>query len=262
LAVKVRLYEKLMWALYEAYVPSYDIGYDVLGDQECFAMKYVWELTIYFTFYVFPFINHLFTQTTFVIPYLDLFAQLGVWNRNIQQFLRGYYRWRKNQPTESSRPVFFDFTGFEPLRKSEELFYEVGIATCQAISLLKNHMANIEKLGRFIAIYVYSVVTQDENLLSCKQLIETLRIDKLTFDPEGIRRECKDLDPGGDQEFGKIGQTFIMHFRGAHRSSQSRGNSGQQCEQGASEATIHSCGNSPSSPPPTNLSSIRIPEAT
>src|SRR5689334_6031442 len=60
------------------------------------------------------------------------------------QFVRGYYRWRKNQPTESSCPVFFDFTGFEPLRKSEELFYEVGLAPCQAISLLKNHLANIE----------------------------------------------------------------------------------------------------------------------
>jgi 2-polyprenyl-6-methoxyphenol hydroxylase-like FAD-dependent oxidoreductase len=219
LPLKVRLYERLMWALYEAYVPSYAVGYEILGDQECFAMKYAWELTIYFTFYVFPFINGLFTQTPFVVPYLDLFARLGVWNHNIQEFLCGYYQWRKNQPAESSCPVFFDFTGFEPLKRSEELFYEVGATPCQAISLLKKHMANIERLGRFIAIYIYSVVTHDESLLSCKQLIETLRIDKLSFDPERIRRECKDLDRGADPEFGKIGQTFIMHFRQTHNNS-------------------------------------------
>jgi 2-polyprenyl-6-methoxyphenol hydroxylase-like FAD-dependent oxidoreductase len=219
LSIKARLYEVLMCAFYQAYVPSYAVGYAVLGDQECFAMKYAWELTIYFTFYVFPFINSLFTQTEFVVPYLDLFAQLGAWNRNIQEFLCGYYHWKKNQPHESSRPVLFDLTGFEPLKRSEELFYEVGVAPCQAISLLKNHMANIEKLGRFIAIYIYSVVTQDEKLLRCKQLIETLRIDELSFDPERIRQECRNLDRGADEEFGKIGQTFIMHFGQRHNDS-------------------------------------------
>src|SRR5262249_26075892 len=47
LAIKVRIYEMLMWAFYEAYVPSYAVSYDVLGDQECYTMKYGWELTIY-----------------------------------------------------------------------------------------------------------------------------------------------------------------------------------------------------------------------
>ena len=53
---KVELYEALMKVVYEAYVPSYSISYDTLGDQEVFAFKYGWELAIYFSFYAFPFI--------------------------------------------------------------------------------------------------------------------------------------------------------------------------------------------------------------
>ncbi len=218
LAIKARLYEILMWALYEAYVPSYAVGYEVLGDQECFTMKYAWELTIYFTSYVFPFINHLFTQTAFVVPYLDLFAQLGVWNHKIQGFICGYYRWKKSQPVEVGSPIFFDFTGFEPLKKAEELFYEVGVGHSEAISLLKQHMTNIERLGRFIAIYIYSVVLDDETLLSNKHLIETIRIDNLHFDPERMRQECGYLDNAKDHKFAKIGTKFVTQFR------KSRGN--------------------------------------
>ena len=219
LAIKVRLYEILMWALYEAYVPSYAVGYEVLGDQECFAMKYAWELTIYFTFYVFPFINQLFTQTAFVVPYLDLFAKLGVWNHNIQAFICGYYRWKKLRPTEPHSPILFDFTGFEPLKKSEELFYEVGVGSAHAIELLKEHMANIERLGRFIAIYIYSVVLDDESLLGNKHLIETIRIDNLRFDPDGMRQECACLDKARDYNFAKTAMKFILQFGTSGQSS-------------------------------------------
>ncbi len=219
LAVKARLYEILMWALYEAYVPGYEIGYEVLGDQECFSMKYAWELTVYFAFYVFPFINQLFAQTAFVVPYLDLFAKLGVWNQNIQVFIRDYYRWKKNQPAEPGDPILFDFTAFEPLKKSEELFYEVGVSPVQAIRLLREHMTNIQRLGSFIAIYIYSVVLNDESLLSNKHLIETIRIDNLRFDPESMRRECESLDKAHDQKFAKIGLQFITQFRAARENS-------------------------------------------
>jgi hypothetical protein len=176
LAVKVRLYELLMWALYEAYVPSFADGYELLGDQECFAMKYAWELTIYFTFYVFPFVNRLFTQTAFVVAYLDIFAQLGAWNHSIQTFMCGYYRWKKTQPVQRSAAILFDFMAFEPLKRSEELFYEVGVSSAEAIALLRQQLENIRKLGRFIAVYIYSAVLADENLLRNKQLIETIRM--------------------------------------------------------------------------------------
>ena len=222
LAVKARLYEILMWALYEAYVPSYEMGYEILGDQECFAMKYAWELTIYFAFYVFPFINQLFTQTAFVVPYLDLFAKLGTWNQSIQVFIRDYYRWKKNHPGEPGNPVLFDFTGFEPLKKSEELFYEVGLSAIQAIRLLREHMTNIQRLGSFIAIYIYSVVLNDESLLSNKHLIETIRIDNLRFDPNSMRQECECLDKAHDQKFAKTGMQFIMQFRAGRENSSAK----------------------------------------
>jgi 2-polyprenyl-6-methoxyphenol hydroxylase-like FAD-dependent oxidoreductase len=216
LAIKTRLYELLMWALYEAYVPSYAVGYEVLGDQECFAAKYAWELTIYFTFYVFPFINGLFTQTAFVVSYLDLFAQLGVWNQNVQSFICDYYRWKKSQPNSPAPPVFFDFSWFEPLRKSEELFYEVGTAPAEAIRLLKRHMDNIESLGRFIATHIYSAVLRNESLLSNKQLVEALRIDNLRFDPESMRRECANLNRTRDLNFSNIGMQYTMRFGKVH----------------------------------------------
>src|SRR2546423_1368584 len=213
LAIKARLYELLMWALYEAYVPSYAVSYEVLGDQECFAMKYSWELTIYFTFYVFPFINQLFTNTIFVVPYLDLFARLGVLNNNLQNFITSYYRWKKTQLVAPHDPVFFDFTGLEPLKKSEELFYEVGLSASDAIKVLKRNMANIEKLATFIAVYIYATVVDDEELLTNKQLAETIKIDNLRFDPESMREECRCLDPTKEPRLAKIGANFITQFQ-------------------------------------------------
>lgn len=212
LAIKARLYELLMWALYEAYVPSYAVSYEVLGDQECFAMKYSWELTLYFTFYVFPFVNQLFTSTVFVVPFLDLFARLGVLNNNLQNFITSYYRWKKTQPVRSHDPVLFDFTGLEPLKKSEELFYEVGLSAPAAIKVLKHSMGNVEKLARFLAIYIYSVVLNDEDLLTNKQLAETIQLDNLRFDPETMRRECANLERTKEPKLAKVGASFIEHF--------------------------------------------------
>lgn len=215
LTMKARLYDVLMWALYEAYVPSYAVTYEVLGDQECFAMKYAWELTIYFTFYVFPFVNGLFTQTAFAISFLDLFARLGTWNHSLQAFIRDYYRWKKARPEEPHSPILFDFTSFEPLKKSEELFYEVGVGSSAALKLLKEHMVNIEKLGRFISIYIYAAVLDDETLLSNRHLIETIRIDNLRFDPAYMRQECNSLHEGINPRFSAIATEFISQFRPA-----------------------------------------------
>lgn len=212
LAIKARLYELLMWGLYEAYVPSYTVSYDALGDQECFVMKYGWELTIYFTFYVFPFINQLFTDTAFVVPYLDLFAKLGALNNSLQAFITAYYHWKKDQPVQSHEPVLFDFTGLEPLKRSEELFYKVGVSARECIKTLRHSMTNIENLSRFLVVYIYSVVLDDETLLTNKQLIDSVQIANLTFDPAAMRRECRHLDPARDPSLMKLGTEFIKQF--------------------------------------------------
>src|SRR5262249_26249519 len=91
LASKCRLYEQLMRAAYEAYVPSYASSYDVLGDQEAMTLKYTWELAIYFSFYVFPFINDLFTDERFIAAFFSRFGRLGPLNKNLQRFINAYY---------------------------------------------------------------------------------------------------------------------------------------------------------------------------
>src|SRR5437870_8925063 len=90
-----------------------------------------------FHVYVFPFINQVFTDTTFVVPYLDLFAKLGVLNHNLQSFITAYYHWKKSQPVQFSDPNFFDFMFLEPLKKSEELFYEIGLSDYECMKVLK-----------------------------------------------------------------------------------------------------------------------------
>ena len=202
-----------MWGLYEAYVPSYAVSYEVLGDQECFVMKYCWELTIYFSFYVFPFMNQVFTDTTFIVPYLDVFAQLGPLNNSIQAFITAYYRWKQTRPAIAGEPKLFDFTGLEPLKKSEELFYKVGLSSRECIRLLRQSMSNIENLARFITVHIYSIVLDNEALLINKQLIETVNITGLRFDPEAMRAECRSLAPEQDTRLEKLGAEFIKQFR-------------------------------------------------
>src|SRR5262249_31245186 len=110
LSAKARLYEQAMRAIYEAYVPSFAVSYDALGDQEAFALKYAWELTIYFAFFVFPFINDLFTERRFLHLLLGKLSRLGRLNTDLHTFLSAFYHWKKREGQPPREPVFFDFT--------------------------------------------------------------------------------------------------------------------------------------------------------
>src|SRR5262249_49984581 len=70
---KCRAYEGLMSALYSSLLPTFSTSYDALGDQEAFTLKYTWELSVYFSFFVFPFINDLSTDLSFLPLYLGRF---------------------------------------------------------------------------------------------------------------------------------------------------------------------------------------------
>ncbi len=99
LASRCRSAEQIMRAVYQAYVPSYAVSYDTLGDQETFSLKYTWELATYFGMYVFPFLNDLFAERRFALPFLRLFSRLGPVNRSLQTLLSDYYGWKKaNRP--------------------------------------------------------------------------------------------------------------------------------------------------------------------
>ena len=103
LATKAPMYEQLLQAFYAAYLPSYVTSYDALGDQESMTIKYTWELTIYFGFYVFAFVNGLLTDRRFIISFLKAFSRLGRLNASLQSLINGYYHWKKTARRISTR---------------------------------------------------------------------------------------------------------------------------------------------------------------
>jgi flavin-dependent dehydrogenase len=191
LKVKCLLFEQLMRAFYQGTVPSYAVSYDVLGDQEVFTLKYVWELSVYFPFYVFPFINDLFADRRFIPTFLLKFSRLGPVNRALQAFLSAYYQWKKRERPTAPGPVFNDFMALGPLRTAEQAFYCVGAPPEEAGRLLDTHLANLEELGRFIAAHVGSVVLDDEDVLTNAAFLEDIDLEDLRFDPADMHRRWR-----------------------------------------------------------------------
>jgi 2-polyprenyl-6-methoxyphenol hydroxylase-like FAD-dependent oxidoreductase len=213
---KVAVYEVLMRALYQAYVPSYSTSYDVLGDQECFALKYAWELTIYFVFFVFPFINDLFTNPEFSGPFLREFAKLGDLNRNLQLFITNYYGWKKRRASTPVQPRFFDFTELRPLKSSAELFYCVGLSSGDATRILQRELSNLNEFARFIVAYIYSVVAGDPDLVTDRQFVENLNPADVEFDPELPLKQAKPVNDCAPYDWG-FAPNCLSRLQRAHK---------------------------------------------
>jgi flavin-dependent dehydrogenase len=184
---KAGLYEQMMRAFYEGYVPGFALSYDTLGDQEAFSLKYTWELTVYFGFYVFPFINGLFTDLRFATHFMRRFTQLGRVNRSLQAFLSAFYQWKKTREATTPAPVFFDFMDLTPLREAERTFYAVGVGVEEASAILDRQLANALTLARFIAAHVSGRVLGDPAVRSNRAYVEGLDVAALRFDPEEMR---------------------------------------------------------------------------
>ncbi len=191
LAEKCRLYEQMMEAVYEAYVPTYAISYDALGDQEAFSLKYTWELAIYFAYYVFPFINDLFTDRRFLASFISRFSQLGRINRSLQSFISDFFQWKKNSRTPPREIVHFDFTEIKPLADAEKTFYRVGVSVEESRQVLDEQLANLRELARFIAAQICASVIGDARVLTNRRFVEGLDINRLEFDPEAIRESYR-----------------------------------------------------------------------
>lgn len=187
LAGKARLYEQLMQSFYEAYVPSFAVSYDALGDQETMTLKYTWELTVYFAFYVFPFINDLFTDRRFLPSFVSKFARLGRVNKHLQSFISGFYHWKKEHCETTRQPVFNDFMEIGALRVAESAFYRVGVPVEEARRALEAQLANLRELARFIIAHVHSVVLADEAALTNRAFIESLNLEDFRFDEREMR---------------------------------------------------------------------------
>lgn len=183
LQTKCKYYEQLMRVFYSAYVPSYAVSYDALGDQETMTLKYGWELTVYFSFYVFPFINQFFTDERFITAFLSRFARLGTVNHRLQNFLSDYFQWKKTNSEIASNPLHYDFMMLEPLRRAEQTFYRVGVSVEEARAVLDEQLNNLNELARFIVAHVGSVVVGDESLINNRSFVESFDLNTLDFNP-------------------------------------------------------------------------------
>jgi len=211
---KCEIYEPLMKVFYEAYVPSYARSYDALGDQEVFTLKYAWELAIYFSFYVFPFMNDYFTNREFIQVFFRKFAQLGPVNRKLQEYLSAFYQWKKQNGMPIHK-VLNDFMELTPLKYSETAFYEFGLNQVESEEVLERHLQNLKEFARFIYAYVASRVLEDDKVRMNRSFVESISLKNMEFCPEGLRKayaehaDCTEvydwkLDPDGMRKFDKI----------------------------------------------------------
>ena len=188
LEAKCAFYEQVMRVMYQAYVPSYSMSYNCLGDPETLTLKYTWELALYFGFYVVPFVNQLFTNMKFMKTYLRMFAFFGPVNRNLQKFLSDYFLWKKAQGrTVYSEPVQVDFYDLCALRMSEKLFYEVGLSATEAEDVLERHVERMREFTRYVLAHVHAAVIGDKNVLTNASFVASLKLRETVFDPERMR---------------------------------------------------------------------------
>ena len=187
LAAKCWLYEQLEEAFYQGTVPAYAVTYDALGDQEAFVLKYTWELSIYFAFYVFPFINEFFTNRRFLLMYLSKFSRLGSINANLHAFISGYFQWKKTAERPVRKPLFYDFMNVAALREAEKCFYKVGVSVDEARQILDAQLANLRETARYFISHIYSMVLREKKALTNRSFVESIDLNNLRFAPEQMR---------------------------------------------------------------------------
>ncbi|HXT50165.1 MAG TPA: hypothetical protein VN811_03940, partial [Thermoanaerobaculia bacterium] len=189
---RCRTHETIARALYDGYVPGYAYGYIALGDQEAFTLKYVWELTVYFVAYVFPFQNELFTEPAFVGSFLKEFTKLGPWNRGLQDLFTGFTRWKLAQGIGGSGgsngvPLNYEFSDFAPLARSRVLMNDVGLTSAEALRRLEPHWADLEEMARFMAAHVMARVVGDPDAVNRRAFVQGIDMNALRFDVDAIR---------------------------------------------------------------------------
>jgi flavin-dependent dehydrogenase len=219
LADKARLYEQLMQSFYEAYVPSFAVSYDALGDQEAMTLKYTWELAVYFSFYVFPFINDLFTNRRFLPSFVSKFSRLGPINKNLQSFISAFYHWKKEHSERTSRPLFNDFMEIGALRAAESTFYRVGVSVEEARQVLDDQLENLRELARFIVAHIHSVVLDDGGVVTNRSFVESLDLENFRFD-EGEMRCRYAAHAGASEQYAwAFDPTVLKRFRTGPRAA-------------------------------------------
>lgn len=198
LASKLRGYEIMMKTVYMSFVPSFHLSYNALGDQEAFSMKYVWELSVYFGFYVFPFINDFFTDRLFLVAYLRRFSKLGDLNRDLLVFISKFYDWKKEDASVDPEPRFFDFSSIESLRRAESTFYEVGIEVDDAIRVLEQQLESLQELARYFVAHMCARVAGNPALVTSRNHVESIDLEELEFDAAQLSARWNALPASGE----------------------------------------------------------------
>ena len=181
---KCQMAELIQRVMYESYLSSYAVSYDCLGDQEAFTLKYSWELTIYFGFFMLPMINGLYGNLEFMGRFLQRFAILGPINHNLQQLLSDFFQWKKRQPRVArSEPGLFEFYDMKPLLDAETLFYETGLTADEVIAVIERHVERLREFARYIIAHIHARVTGDLEILSSGSFISSLTLEHTVFDP-------------------------------------------------------------------------------
>jgi flavin-dependent dehydrogenase len=198
LASKVRSYEMMMRTIYKSFIPTFHLSYNALGDQEAFSMKYTWELSVYFGFYVFPFINDMFTDRLFLVAYMRRFGQLGPINKNFLVFISEFYEWKKREGLAAPDPQFFDFTEVEALNRAESTFYEVGVDTNRAIEILEEQLVSLREMALYFVAHMCARVAGNPDLLRSRTHVESVDLSELEFDAEAISARWNALPVSGD----------------------------------------------------------------
>ena len=180
--------EQMERAMYEAYVPTYELSYNALGDQEAFTLKYTWELAIYFGFYVMPFANQMFTNRKFVQTFLRRFAIFGPINKCVQQFLSDFFKWKlENGIKNLPEPTHIEYYSILPLKESETLFYQIGLTTEEAEDQIEIHVDRMREFARYIYAHVYASVLCDRNVVVNHDFCKSLKLREVKFDPAAMR---------------------------------------------------------------------------
>ena len=214
LASKCWAYEQLMQVFYQGTVPAYAVTYDALGDQEAFVLKYVWELSVYFSFYVFPFINDLFTDRRFLFSYMRKFSRLGAINRNLQSLISAYFQWKKARTEPAREPIFYELMDVRTLAEAEKTFYYVGISVDEAGAKLDEQLANLEELARFFIAHVYSVVLDDASVITNRAFVESIKLNETRFDPPAMRDDYSKYEASTGSYRWSLDPTVLSRVRG------------------------------------------------
>ena len=199
LSAKLNAYEMMMDTVYQSFVPSFHLSYNALGDQETFSMKYIWELSIYFSFYVFPFINDLYTDRHFLIGYLRRFAQLGKINSSLLTFISKYYEWKKANVPGQEHPVFFEFRDIATLPRAESTFYKVGVEAKTALLELDEQIEHLRELAQLYVGHVSAIVSDDPDLVLSRDHVAMIDLADIRFEPDKIRAQWSAI-PRSDED--------------------------------------------------------------